>query len=305
MRRLKFPLLAGAAALVAAEAGRRIYRHSQIFSPSPDPEISWNPTDYGIPADAVEEHWIETRDGERLHAWYCSVEHPAGSALFCHGNTGNLTTSASIIPHLLAARLNVLLFDYRGFGKSSGSASIKGVLDDALTAAHVHDELRPRHKPSVLYGFSLGGAIASQIVHRHPFHGLILQSTFTSLSHLTRVLFPRRPMHLLAGSVFDSLAAIRRLHVPLLILHGTADEVIPVDMARELFDACPSPKKLHCVDEGLHKDIYERDCDSLVWEVSQFLAELPANLPEVTSEPSPLERTKAFIRRLMHRVRTV
>ncbi len=192
------PLLLGSAALAAAEIGRRAFRQTQVFCPSPDPVKSWNPADYGIPDGAVEEHWIETPDGERLYAWYCRAPKPVASGVFCHGNTGNLTVSADVIPHLLDAGFNVLFFDYRGFGKSTGRAGFRGVISDGVTASRFHDKIRPKELPSVLYGFSLGGAVAAQVILRHPFDGLILQSTFTNLSQLSRVLSPRLPLHLFA-----------------------------------------------------------------------------------------------------------
>lgn len=266
------PLLAaGAAALAAAEIARRVYRQQHLFLPSPDPVKSWDPADYGIPPGAVKEKWFDTPDGEQLYGWYCRSSEPLASVLFCHGNTGNITVSADIIPHLLEAGVNVLFFDYRGFGKSSGRVSINGVVADGLTAARYHDTIRPKHLPSILYGFSLGGAVAAQVIRRHRFDGLILQSTFTSLADLTRRLYRRIPMHLLAGSLFDTLSVVKRLDVPLLVLHGADDEVIPCWMAHALHEACPSDaRSIHVVDAGLHKDIYLRDAASLVAAVNRF-----------------------------------
>lgn len=281
------PWLLGGAALAALDFGRRLYRESQIFCPDSAPVISWDPEDYGIPSGAVEELWIDTPDGQRLHAWYCRAQQPRASALFCHGNTGNLTVSAHSIPHLLRAGLSVLFFDYRGFGKSGGRATVRGVLADAVTAARRHDELRPAELPSVLYGFSLGGAVAGQVLRRHPFDALILQSTFTSLTSLTRVLYPRVPMHLIAGDLFDTIGCVRTMDVPLLVLHGSADEVIPASMAREIHDACPSRKSLHIVEGGLHKDLFLIDPDSLVRAISQFLDGVTAGHREVAVATPP------------------
>lgn len=266
------PWLLGGAALAALELGRRLYRRSRIFDPHREPLRSWEPADYGIPGGTVEEMWIDTPDGERLHAWYCRAPNPKASGVFCHGNTGNLTKSADVIPHLLAAGLSILFFDYRGFGRSSGRASYRGVIADGVTASRFHDAIRPRDLPSLLYGFSLGGAIAAQVIRRHRFDALILQSTFTTLTALSRVMHPRVPMHLLSGRLFDTLRVIRKLDVPLLVMHGTADEVIPFSMAHEIFEACPSPRRMLIVDDALHKDMYERDSDSLVRGVSEFIA---------------------------------
>ena len=267
-------LLIAAAALAALDVGRRLYRQSQLFNPERHPVKTWDPADYGIPGDAVDEHWIPTPDGETLHAWYCRAPDPKASGVFCHGNRANLTLSANIIPHLLRAGLSILFFDYRGFGRSSGRPTVRGVLSDAVTAARFHDTLRPPHLPSVLYGFSLGGAIAAQVIRRHPFDALILQSTFTKLSDLTRLIYPRAPLHLLAGRLFDTLSVVRKLHVPLLVLHGTADEVAPCSMAHALHDACPSEKRIQPVAGGMHNDLWERDPESLVRALSEFIADL-------------------------------
>ncbi|HUP49418.1 MAG TPA: alpha/beta hydrolase [Thermoanaerobaculia bacterium] len=305
---LAMPLLAaGGAFITAAELARRIYRHTQLFCPSPDPVKSWDPADYGIPPGAVEEQWFETPDGEELHGWYARAEKAIASALFCHGNTGNLTVSAEVVPHLLNAGINVLLFDYRGFGKSSGLASVNGVVADGLTAARFHNKIRPKHLPSILYGFSLGGAVAAQVIKRHPFDGLILQSTFTSLPEVTRVLFPRVPMHLLAGNLFNTLSVVKRLQVPLLVMHGADDEVVPCWMAHALHDGCPAEKKaLHVVNGGQHKDLYIREGDALVWAINRFAAELPRNTRHIPLDKPArseewIDSALRFIRRLVRR----
>lgn len=282
------PLLVSGAVVTAAEIGRRVYRHTQLFCPDREPVRTWNPSDYGIPEGAVEEHWFETPDGELLYGWYCRAEKPVATGVFCHGNTGNLTISAEVIPHLLAAGFNVLFFDYRGFGRSSGRPTFRGVVSDGITAARFHDQIRPKHLPSILYGFSLGGAVAAQVIRRHPFDAMILQSTFTSLPQITRVLFPRLPLHLFAGSFFNTIDVVKRLQVPLLVLHGTDDEVIPCWMAHELFDGCSSQKRLYCVEGGLHKDLYLRDPDALIWAISQFIADLPQRGHTISVEETPV-----------------
>jgi len=298
------PLLVGGAAIAAADIARRIFRHTQIFCPSTEPTKSWNPADYGVPDGAVEEVWFETPDGEELYGWYCRAEKPIASGVFCHGNTGNLTTTAEVIPHLLSAGFNVLFFDYRGFGKSTGIPTFRGVISDGVTASRFHDKIRPKELPTVLYGYSLGGGIAAQVIRRHPFDGLILQSTFTNLPALARVTWPHLPLHLFAGNHFDTLSVIKKLQVPLLVIHGEEDEVIPCRMAHELHDACPAtPKRIQTVAGGLHKDCYVRDADRLIWAISQFIAELPRNHRTYSvEEPAIVEQFSDIAMRAVRRL---
>jgi uncharacterized protein len=306
VRQIAVPLIvSGTAAIVAFDVGRRIFRHAQLFAPSPKPSKSWDPADYGIPREAVEEHRFETPDGEVLYGWYCRAPRPIASTVFCHGNKGNLTTSADVIPHLLAAGINAFFFDYRGFGRSTGIPSINGIVSDGLTAARFHDTIRPKSMPSILYGYSLGGAVAAQVIKDHAFDGLILQSTFTSLPSITRVLFPRLPVHLFAGNFFDTLGAVRRLTIPLLVIHGESDEVVPCSMAREIYDSCATTKRIKVVNGGLHKDLWIRDSDSLVWAINRFATELPvgSRLANHTSQtPSPVDSALRQIRRALRRL---
>jgi uncharacterized protein len=301
------PLLIGGAILLALDVGRRIFRRAQLFEPERKPVISWNPEDYGIPRERTEVLTFETDDGELLYGWYCRAENPIASALYCHGNTGNLSNTAHVMPHLLDAGINVLLFDYRGFGRSSGSPSLSGIIDDGVTAARMHEKLRPKDIPSILYGYSLGGAIAAQVIRRHPLDGLILQSTFTNLPDIARVTFPRVPLHLVSGRLFDTLEVVRNLTIPALIIHGTTDEVCPSWMAQQLHDSCgASEKKLILVDGGLHKDLFERaDAQKLVSEINLFALSLRCTPHEVQYKPGAaeqlLDHALRFVRRMWRR----
>jgi pimeloyl-ACP methyl ester carboxylesterase len=201
------------------------------------------------------------------------------------------------------AGINVLLFDYRGFGRSTGFPTLSGIIDDGVTAARLHERIRPKGVPSILYGYSLGGAIAAQIIRRHPFDGLVLQSTFTNLPDITRVAFPRLPLHLVSGRLFDTLEVVKDLNVPVLIIHGAADEVCPSWMAQKLFDSLGSTsKKLILVEGGLHKDLFERpDAQTLVWEINRFATDLRCTPHVVQHQPSPsellLDQSLRFVRR--------
>ncbi|MDQ6801002.1 MAG: lysophospholipase [Acidobacteriota bacterium] len=294
------PLVIGGLAVVALDVARRIFRMTQLFNPSRDPVSTWNPEDYGIPHQQCEEVWMETGDGELLYGWYLRAKKPVASALYCHGNTGNLTNPAHLMPHLLDSGINILLFDYRGYGRSTGTATMSGVVADTLAAARYHETIRPKNLPTILYGFSLGGAIAAQVIRRHPFDGLILQSTFTTLSDVAKIAFPRLPVHLMSGTGFDTLRAIRDLDVPLLILHGTEDPACPCWMADALYEACAASKKILRVNGGLHKDLWQRDTRGMLDAVRTFAQELPR-----TAQPIDIPHRFSALRWMRRWVRHV
>ncbi len=289
--------------LLLLDVARRMFRVSRLFAPDREPVISWDPEAYGVPAGRTQELWFETEDGEVLHGWYCQADEPIGSALYLHGNTGNLTLTATAIPHLLRSGLNVLMFDYRGFGKSSGRPSLNGIIRDGLDAARLHDSLRPSHLPAILYGFSMGGAVAAQMLHRRSFDGLILQSTFTTLRDIARVAYPRLPLHLLSGGFLDTARVIRELRLPVLFLHGSHDEVCPSWMGQALHDLCPSPsRRMLMVEGGLHKDLFDREPEPMVRTIREFVSGLIGNGPIREVPSGPLEtlvnRSLRSLRRL-------
>jgi fermentation-respiration switch protein FrsA (DUF1100 family) len=289
-RNISVPLLVGAGAVLVLDLARRLFRLTQLFAPTRRPISSWNPEDYGIPRARTEEVWMETDDGELLYGWYCRAERPIASALYCHGNKGNLTDTAHVIPHLLNSGINVLLFDYRGYGRSTGCPTLHGVISDAVAAARYHEKIRPKNLPSILYGFSIGGAIAAQVTRYHSFDGLILQSTFTSLPDIARATFPRLPMHLISGRLFDTLSIVRKLRIPLLVIHGQADETCPCWMGDALYDACATDKRIERIEGGLHKDLWVRDPDALTWVVNRFATELPRSAHVITDPPRLYEQ---------------
>jgi fermentation-respiration switch protein FrsA (DUF1100 family) len=200
-----------------------------------------------------------TEDGERLHGWWVAGSRPVvGHVLLCHGNAGNVGDRVLHAALLAAARLDVLLFDYRGYGQSTGRASEPGTYSDARAARRALLE-QPGVDPSrVLYlGESLGGAIALALALAHPPTALILQSTFTSVRDLARLHYPFVPAALVPDA-YPSLARIAGLRAPLLVLHGDRDELVPLSHGERLFKAAPEPKRLHVVADAGHNDLVAR-----------------------------------------------
>lgn len=210
----------------------------------------------GPPPTGVEERWILTEDGPRLHAWYVPPREGGPVLLWSHGNAGNIDSRRSVLLALAARGLGVLAYDYRGYGRSEGSPSEAGVYRDATAA---FDDLVARGvDPAaiVCFGESLGGAVSIELATRRRCGAIIAVSTFTRLGDLARRHYGL--LGSLAGGRFDSLARLPRVSAPVLIAHGDRDEIVPIDMGERLFAAAPALKRFVRITGADHDDALER-----------------------------------------------
>ena len=184
-----------------------------------------------------------------LHGWWVPATAPTiGQVLLFHGNAGNIGDRVPHITLLSAAGFDVLAFDYRGYGRSAGRPSEQATYEDARAA---RDALGPGR--TIYLGESLGGAIALELAVHHPPAGLILQSTFTSIRGMARKHYPIVPRALVPDA-YPSLDLIPRLRAPLLVLHGSRDEIVPLMDGEALYEAAPEPKRIEVLDAG-HNDM--------------------------------------------------
>lgn len=202
----------------------------------------------GSPADIglhYREVWLATEDGERLHAWW--VPHPEAVAVvhFSHGNAGNISHRLDSLRIFHALGLSVLMYDYRGYGNSSGSPSEAGLSRDAAAAWRwLVDDADIDPQRIVLFGRSLGGAIAADLATRVDAGALILESTFTSVPDIAASIYWWLPVRQLARLQFDARSALARTDQPTLIVHSTDDEIIPLSHGQALLEAAPEPSAL-------------------------------------------------------------
>jgi len=301
-------LAAGTAIAGGLEIARLAFRNWTMFRPDRDPLISWSPGDYDLDAEMVDEVEFRSSDNVRLHGWYCRAKKPIASVLYCHGNSGNLTKSAPNIHKLVDVGINVFTFDYRGFGRSEGRPTVRGLVKDSIAAAAEHDSIRGS-LPSILYGYSLGGAVALQLTQLHEFDGMILQSTFTNLKQMAKVKFPNFPVHLIAGNEFDSLAKIRDVELPLILVHGMDDQTVPSWMGQQLFEACRSGRELVLVDGGAHTNLYAIAPDRVVESIRRLALRLRSNPPKGSivaagDEARDANPVRRFLQRLLRQRET-
>lgn len=217
----------------------RWFEHRQVYQPYAT--LQGSPDTLGVPWQEV---WLTTGDGVRLHAWHlrASTRPDAGQrvVLVCHGNGGNISHRLDLYTLLLDLGLDVLAFDYRGYGRSQGRPSEEGTYRDAQAAlAWLRDRGHPPDRILAL-GESLGGGVAVELGRRETLGGVILQSTFTSVPDLGAEIFPWLPVRSLGTIRYDNLAKLGELPVPVLILHSRADTIIPFHHGERLRAVAPA-----------------------------------------------------------------
>jgi hypothetical protein len=206
--------------------------------------------------------WFDSADGTKLHGWLAEHESPRGVLLFCHGNAGNVTHRADVVV-LLRERLDmtVFVFDYRGYGRSEGKPDEQGVVADARAArAWLAEHAGVAPADVVLMGRSLGGAVATTLASEGGAKALVLESTFTSAADMGASMYPFFPVRLLMKNRFETLRRIGQYDGPLIISHGTHDEIIPFDHGRRLYEAAKSAvKEFVPVQGGTHNEFLPRE----------------------------------------------
>jgi fermentation-respiration switch protein FrsA (DUF1100 family) len=221
----------------------------------PEKAIEATPADVGI---SFEDLYLSTSDGVRINAWYVPYSGAKVSLLWFHGNAGNLSHRVGHLRDLYhEVGVNVLMVDYREYGRSEGRVSEIGTYQDAL-AAYDYLAKRPELDASkiVVYGQSLGSAIAVELAVQRHIDGLILEAPFTSIRAMASFHFPWLPLGGLLSTRYDSMEKIGKVHTPLLILHGDQDDIIPYRQGEELYRAANPPKRFYTIRKAGHNDTY-------------------------------------------------
>jgi len=217
----------------------------------PDRKMDELPSDAGL---EYEEVWFVAEDGTRLHGWWIPHPEARGTVIHLHGNAGNISSRIWIAADLNRLKLNVFLFDWRGYGLSRGLPREKGLYRDARAAYEVvrakYDDAE--NPPVILHGQSLGGAVAAQLALDKPCRGLIIESSFSSVPDMARVMYPALPA-VLIRSRFDTASKMPKLKIPVIVAHSRTDDLVPYEQGRKIFEAANEPKTF-CELSGGHNE---------------------------------------------------
>jgi fermentation-respiration switch protein FrsA (DUF1100 family) len=204
-----------------------------------------------------EEVHVETSEKARLHGWFFPLKGDLPTILFCHGNAGNISHRLENIKLLLDQRLQVFIFDYRGYGKSTGRPSEAGVYSDGLAA---YDFLAKQKgvQPDkiVLFGRSLGAAVAIEIALQRQVRSIIIESPFTSTKEMAKTVLLFWPLSFFSPPHYNNKAKIGRISIPKLVIHGENDRIVPFHMGQKLYDLAKPPKYFFPIKGAGHNDTY-------------------------------------------------
>ncbi|WP_255398820.1 alpha/beta hydrolase [Nitrosovibrio sp. Nv6] len=212
-----------------------------VYYPEYGRSITQTPDDLGLAYETVE---LATDDGEILHGWFVPAPDAAGTVLFFHGNAGNISHRMGYLLMFYRLGYNTFIIDYRGYGQSSGAPSESGTYKDAQSAWQYLTEKKDIAPSNVvLFGESLGAAVAAWLAAREKPALLVLASAFTSVPDMGAKLYPFLPIRLLSRFEYNTLEYLRSVNCPVFIAHSPQDEIVPFEQGRALYEAAPDPKQ--------------------------------------------------------------
>ena len=211
------------------------------FPNIPSRALGPGPDSIGLAYERVD---LLTEDGVRLDAWFVPAREPRGIVLFFHGNAGNISHRLDSLKIFNNLKLSTLIFDYRGYGRSQGKVSEQGTYRDAEAAWRYLTEQRGIPAAQIiLFGRSLGAAVAAHLAHQQRPAGLIIESGFVSVPELAAQLYPWLPVRWLARFNYPTSKYLNMVSASVLIVHSRDDEIIPFDQGRSLFEGAREPKQ--------------------------------------------------------------
>jgi len=235
----------------------------------PDRLLNATPASWGL---AYEDVFLSAEDGVELHGWYIPRQGSNRALLFMHGNAGNISHRGESIAIFHRLGLNVLIFDYRGYGQSQGEPSEHGLYQDAAAAWHYLIETRGFDSQDIiLFGRSLGGAVAAKLASEVQAGGVILESTFSSARDVAASLFPILSRLIVLRYGFDTAAYLNGVVCPVLVLHSPEDDIIPFYLGEKVYQAA-GEEKLFVKIQGDHNGGFLQSQPRYEQELGRFIS---------------------------------
>ncbi len=206
----------------------------------PGSELDATPADWGLAYEDIE---LTTSDSVRLHSWYLPAKATKQVVLFFHGNAGNISHRGESLQVFHGQGLSVLIVDYRGYGKSGGEPSEQGFYRDAMAAwKYLIEQRGYQPQDVIIFGRSLGGAVATQLATKVQAKALIIESTFSSMSDMANTVMPLISKLVFSRYNFNTEAIIPQVKSPVLVMHSPDDDIIPYSLGVKVYAAANSPK---------------------------------------------------------------
>jgi len=229
-------------------------RFESFFIYFPQSNFDFSPEEFRL---NYKDAFFNTEEGERLHGWFFPGEKDSPVILHFHGNAGNISHRLDLVQPFLRKGLSVFLFDYRGFGKSSGRPSERGLYSDGLAAwNYLVEKEKIAPERIVLHGHSIGAAVAIEVALEKKVRGLIIESAFTSTRDMAKTMVLFNLLSPLLPANYNNIEKIHRVPAPKLILHGDRDEIVPFSLGQKLFEAATEPKFFYPVKDAGHNDVF-------------------------------------------------
>lgn len=233
----------------------------------PYKELESTPAEWGLEYEDVQ---ITASDAVKLHGWYLPVKGSRQVVLFFHGNAGNISHRGESLAIFNSIGLNVLIVDYRGYGKSEGSASEQGFYRDAMAAWQYLITQGFKSGDIIIFGRSLGGAVATQLATQVKPRALILESTFSSTRDMIDRMMPFASKFVYMRYSFNTEETIKRVTSPVLVMHSKSDEIVPYELGQKVYQAATPPKKFYQLVGG-HNDGFVASMPGYRYRIKSFL----------------------------------
>ena len=247
-----------------------------VFQPSSWENRNWASLS-GLP---LEEVWLSVEESVTVFGWFVDAGPTKPVLLWCHGNAGNISHRLENIRELHQRGVSVLIFDYRGYGRSSGTPSEIGMYQDAFAS---YDYLIHQRRVSpgriVIFGRSLGSCVAGEVAINRPSAGLIVEGAFPSIQAMADHHYLGLPARWFVDVEFDLTQKLTKLKIPLLVLHGEQDSIVPVHLGQQVFNAAHEPKRWYVVLGADHNDVPFVGGEPYFQQVLNFIHSVVPQLP--------------------------